>query len=122
MHEEKKFADGEVIFREGDPGNVMYFISSGQVRITKKMGSLESQLGILKEGEFFGEIALFENVPRNATATSIGETTVVVADREALSQMIKERPDVALAIIQKMCARVRKVDDEITKIIESLFS
>src|SRR5262249_52142662 len=68
---EKEFAHGQSIFGEGDPGDSMYFIVRGRIRIQKRAqgsGAPDKTLAVLEAGDFFGEMSLFEQKPRSASA------------------------------------------------------
>jgi CRP/FNR family cyclic AMP-dependent transcriptional regulator len=73
----KRFKDGKVIFRENRPGKFMYIIDSGKVKLTRTSmregRNVETTLAVLKKGDFFGEMALFDYGPRSATATAVGK-------------------------------------------------
>jgi CRP-like cAMP-binding protein len=72
-------SNGEIIFREGSPGNKMYVILSGEVRITRSLGlEGEEELAILEHGQIFGEMGLIDSAPRSARATSIGKQTILL--------------------------------------------
>ncbi len=65
----KEFPKGTVLFREGEPGKEMFVLQAGRVVITKTVRDEQKMLAVLGPGEFFGEMALISNKPRNATAT-----------------------------------------------------
>lgn len=115
--EKRTYRDLEVIFREGDSGNEMYFIKSGKVKITKKLQGVIAKIAVLEAGDFLGEMALWENHPRSATATAIGKVEAIAYEREALAQGIKEDPQVAFEMLAAMGQRLRKVDEEVTRLI-----
>ena len=71
--------DGDIVFREGSPGNKMYVILSGQVRISRSLGlEGEEELAILEHGQIFGEMGLIDSAPRSARATSLGKQTILL--------------------------------------------
>jgi CRP-like cAMP-binding protein len=78
--EEKQFADGQLIFAEGDPADAMYFIREGSVRIERRVqaaGAPQKTLAVLEAGDYFGEMALFEEKPRSASTVANGAVTVL---------------------------------------------
>jgi len=81
---------GTVLFYEGDPGQEMYIIQAGKVRISKRVRNVEKTLVILGKGEFFGEMAILNNRPRSATATVIEDCKILIFDRETFETMIKQ--------------------------------
>jgi len=113
----KQFKDEEIIFEECDIGNKMYVIKSGMVRINKKFvredEEVDTELAILKQNDFFGEMALFDRHSRSATATAIGEVKVEEVGKEDLKERVHEDPDFALLMLKKMSERIRYVDDKI---------
>ncbi len=115
--ETKSYRDLEVIFREGDTGKEMYIIKSGKVKITKKMRGLVANIAVLEPGDFFAEMALFEDSPRSATATAMGKVEVIAYDKNALAESIKEDPGIAFKMLEVMSKRIRKIDDEVTGLI-----
>lgn len=111
----KKYKDGQVIFYENDRGNVMYVINSGKVKLTRtntrETREIVTTLAILKEGDFFGEMALFDYGSRSATATAVGEVELNMVNRKDLDAQIRENPEVALYFLDKMSRNMRRVDE-----------
>ena len=73
----KDYKDGSIIFEENSIGKEMYIIMSGKVKIIKEKGTVETILATLEEGEFFGEMSLFDNNPRSATVKAIGNVKLL---------------------------------------------
>jgi len=109
---EKKLNTGEVLFRDGDPGDEMYLIKLGKVRISKPAGDVEKTLAVLKEGDFFGEMAVIDGSPRSATATSIEPTELVIFDREVFMNQIRENPLIEY-VLHTLIRRLRETDEQI---------
>ncbi|HSB31734.1 MAG TPA: cyclic nucleotide-binding domain-containing protein [Candidatus Sulfobium mesophilum] len=76
------YADGEIIFKEGDKGDAMYVIQSGKVKLTKNIASKEIVLAEIGHGEILGEMALFDRLPRSATAAASGEARILSVDKK----------------------------------------
>jgi CRP-like cAMP-binding protein len=112
----KIYTDGEIIFREGSTGDAMYVIQSGRVRITKKTASEEITIATLDSGEIFGEMALFDRLPRSATAVASGEARVLSIDKKKLFSTISRDPTLVFKIIESMSARIRRLDEEVAKV------
>ena len=87
---EKKLESGEVLFDEGEKGDVMYLIREGKIKITKGKGEDEKVLAILKEGDFFGEMAIIDGSPRSAGAIAASTVSLLVIDKETFKSKIKE--------------------------------
>lgn len=112
----KIYSDGEIICREGDTGNVMYVIQSGKIEITKKTESGDIPIATLHNGEIFGEMALFDRMPRSATAAAMGEARVLSVDKKKLFSTISRDPTLVFKILESMSQRIRRLDEELTKL------
>lgn len=109
------YSDGEVIFREGDKGEGMYVVQAGKVKITKQTTEGEVILGVLGDGDIFGEMALFDRQPRSATATAAGEARVLSVDKKKLFTLVSRDATTTFKIIQTMSARIRSLNDELSQ-------
>lgn len=103
---------GEILFREGDPGDEMFLIREGTIIISKAVtGRVEQVLARMAAGEFFGEMALFDRSPRSATIQAETDTTLLVLDRDNLQLLIDTNPRAAAAffhaLVQEFIARMR---------------
>jgi len=112
----KAYSDGEVIFQEGEEGDRMYVVQSGKVRITKKSPAGELPIAILGKGEIFGEMALFDRMPRSATASAIGNTRILGIDKTKLFQTIDRDPSLVFRLIESMSARIRRLNDDFAQV------
>jgi CRP-like cAMP-binding protein len=116
---EQTYQDGDVIIREGDKGSEMYIIQSGTVKVTKKTEKGEITLATLSRGDFFGEMALFERARRSATVRAVGETRVIVLHAGNFLYRLRQDPTFVFEMIQKMCKRIRRLNEEIARISDS---
>jgi CRP-like cAMP-binding protein len=74
----RTYQPNEVVFREGDPGAGMYLVTRGAVRIAMRLpDGAEQELALLKDGQFFGEMALLESAPRSASAVAVQRTELL---------------------------------------------
>jgi CRP-like cAMP-binding protein len=112
----KGYRDGEVIFKEGDRGELMYVIQAGRVKIKKDSPSGEITLGTLESGEIFGEMALFDRLPRSATAVASGDARILSVDRKKLFPTISKDPTLLFKILETMSQRIRRLNEEIAKL------
>jgi len=88
-----QLAEGEVIFREGDPGDLLYLVGEGSVRISKSgRGGEQETLGVIQPGNFFGEMALLDGQPRSAMATAVGNTLLGTVDEPAFQHILELAP------------------------------
>jgi putative methionine-R-sulfoxide reductase with GAF domain len=112
----KAFSDGDVICKEGEKGEVMYVIQSGNVKITKKTTSGEVTLATLTSGDIFGEMALFDRMPRSATAVASGEVTILSIDKKKLFTTISRDPTLVFKVLETMSQRIRMLDEELSRL------
>lgn len=103
------FADGDVVFSQGDAAADMYVIRSGKVRIYRTHDGEEVTLAVLGAEDFFGEMALFTPGSRTATAVAVGDAEVEVVDRPTFMSLIKD--PVVWRMLAKMSERVRLADE-----------
>lgn len=115
------YSEGDVVFREGDAGDSMYVIQLGKVRISKNTASGEVALADLGQGEIFGEMALFDKMPRSATATALEDSRILSVDRKKFFTSVGRDPTLAFKILQSMSERTRKINDEFTKLKRKKF-
>lgn len=108
---EKKLNPGEILFEEGDKGEVMYLIREGKIKITKGKGEDEKVLAVLKEGDFFGEMAIIESAPRSASAIAATNVSLLVIDKETFRSKIKENPLIEY-VLETLSRRLRAADEQ----------
>ncbi|HVJ64154.1 MAG TPA: Crp/Fnr family transcriptional regulator [Bdellovibrionota bacterium] len=114
----KKFPPESPLVKEGDRGNTMFLIHSGKVAIVKQTPVGEKILATLKDGDFFGEMALLGLQPtRAATAKTLTQTQVLELNRDAFEAMVKRSPDIALAVIQTLATRLRDANGKVASLI-----
>ena len=109
----KTYKDGEVIIRQGESGNCMYIIQSGEVEVIRDNNGKEVRLALRKEGDFFGEMALFSRELRSATIRALGDARILTVDRKNLLNSIQKDPSLAFRIIETLSKRVRDLSEEI---------
>src|SRR6266852_1685744 len=90
------FPQGHVLFSEGQDGEEMYIIQSGKVAIKKKAKEGDATLAVLEKGDFFGEMAVLERLPRSATAEVIEAGDLIVIAGDTFGDMIKANPEIAV--------------------------
>lgn len=112
-HEIQSFADGEIIFNEGDTTAEMYVISRGMVEITKHVGGHPIRLATLERGSVFGEMSLLEGLPRSATARAKGVTSLLVLRPGSLLLQIRRDPTFAFELLQQLSSRIRELNEKL---------
>ncbi len=107
--QERRLAPSQEIFREGDPGDGVYFVKDGLVEISGLVGDgkrhVFSQLG---DGEIFGEMAVIEHRPRSATATAVEDAEVYFIPRGEMLSLIERSPVLAFNLLQQISHRLRE--------------
>ncbi len=111
------FPPGTVLFKEGETGREMYVIQSGRIRISKNVRGEEQVLATLPAGEFFGEMAILNNKPRSATATTVEECKMLVIDPKTFELMLKNNIEIAVRMIKKLSQRLQEADDQIESLL-----
>lgn len=119
LSREKKLRSGEILFREGEPGDAMYVVLEGRIMISKFIpGGGEEALAFLERGEFFGEMALIDNQPRSADARAdTGGAVVLAIPREVVTGILDMHKLSSLRLLKILCAlvakRLRELDDKL---------
>lgn len=108
---------GQCIFKEGDHAEEMYIIHQGSVHISKRAKNAEQILATLKDNDFFGEMALFTDQPRSATATVATKSVILRIDKSSFDFMINNNSVFAINMIRKLCERLRNADNQISELL-----
>ena len=111
----RNYEDGAVIFLENDSGDCMYYIIEGKVHISRSSTEGDVHIATLGEGEIFGEMSLFDRLPRSATAKAYGETRLLTVDKKKFFSSISRDPTVAFKILEAMSMRTRRLNAEYMK-------
>lgn len=114
------YKDGELIVRQGDPGDCLYVIQEGEVEVFRVGDGGETPLAVLGKDEFFGEVPLFERQNRSASVRAKGDVRVLTVDRKTLLRRIQEDPTLAYRILETLSRRIRMMDAELSRLM-SLF-
>lgn len=110
------YADGEIVVRQGDEGSCMYAIQSGTVEVVKEHAGGETVLGVLGEGEVFGDMAILERTVRSATVRARGGARILTIDRRTFLQRVQTDPTIAFNVLRSMARRVRRLDGQIVEL------
>lgn len=115
---ERSFPRGETIFFEDDPGEALFIVQSGDVKIYRiAEDGREKTLALLGPGEFFGEMALVDGGPRSAIAQALSKTVLYVLHRSDFHKLIASNPSMSLGIIKVLSHRLRQTNAQIMDII-----
>lgn len=110
LAQEESFSDGVSIVREGEIGDVMFIIVSGEVRVLITRSQKEVELARRKAGQYVGEMALISKEPRSATVRAVGNVRTLCINQKNFESLLRERPDASLAVIQVLCQRLKEAD------------
>ena len=113
----RHFRRNEVIFHLGDPGDALFIIVSGEVKISLPSDSGDEAILVrLRQGDVFGELALLDGAPRSATATSIGAVEAVVLPREQFRELIADEPVVRDALLASLAGELRRLTTQVEEL------
>ena len=112
----RKFARGEVVFHEGDPGDTLHLIAKGHVavRTTTPRGD-QALIRVLGAGDFFGELAVIAPAPRNATIDCLDATETLGLHRDAFEELRAKDPGVDAVLMQALIAEVRRLSAHLSQ-------
>ncbi len=114
----RHYAKGEALFRKGDVGGELYVIVEGEVRIHLDHEGREVTLARHRAGAVIGEMSVFDDQPRSASAQAITETAVRVLRRDRLQAIVHEHPEVLLEFIKNLSRRLRAMDERLESLPE----
>jgi CRP-like cAMP-binding protein len=106
---ELAFAAGQAIVLQGQVGNGLYIVTSGEVRIVAG----EDELARLGPGEFFGELSVIDQQPRNATVYAVGATACLALASWDLIALLEQEPQLAMNLLHELADRLRRADAQL---------
>jgi len=111
---ERSYPKNSVILFEDDPGDALYMVVAGQVKVVLiGEDGREVILSVLREGDFFGEMALLDELPRSAHVIAMQDSNLLVLRREDFQRRLQETPTIAFGLMAELSRRLRKADDKI---------
>jgi CRP/FNR family transcriptional regulator, cyclic AMP receptor protein len=115
---ERAYPRNSVILFEDDPGDALYVVAQGQVKVVLiGEDGREVILSVLGEGEFFGEMALIDDEPRSAHVIAMNDSTLLVIRREDFQGILRHQPSIALALLRALSRRLRRVDEKVGSLV-----
>jgi CRP/FNR family cyclic AMP-dependent transcriptional regulator len=118
----RRLTDGEVIFKEGEPGDAWYVIFEGQARVLKGADHGAWQVRLMERGECFGEIALLDGQPRSATVLAAGTLTVFRFSRPRFEDLLEQGSLGAYKLVLAMARMLSQRHRELTQRLSELVS
>src|SRR5829696_2609453 len=110
MAETVSIPAGQLVLREGDPGDSLYVLLDGELEVTKRQGSQDILLAVYKPGQFFGEMALLEQAPRSASVRTLRESRLLVISQVAFQTLLSCSPSAAMKILHTVTTRLRSTE------------
>jgi CRP/FNR family transcriptional regulator, cyclic AMP receptor protein len=107
----RSFKAGTVLCKEAEPGDNMFIIYQGKIRISKNLDGEEKTLVVLGDGDFFGEMAIILKDARTASATCMTDAIVLTIDAEGFETMIRKSPDMSLRLIKTLAERLKSTNN-----------
>jgi CRP/FNR family transcriptional regulator, cyclic AMP receptor protein len=103
---------GERLFTEGDTGDKLYIILTGKIKLTKAApDGRENLLSVHGPGEMFGELSLFDPIPRTSSATAVTSAHLAGLTHDDVHQWLSTRPKVAMYLLQALAQRLRRINE-----------
>ena len=111
---EREYPKNSVILFEDDPGDALYIVSGGQVKVVLiGEDGREVILSVLSDGDFFGEMSLIDDEPRSAHVIAMKDSALLVLRRDDFQQQIQQLPSIALKVLKVLVGRLRRADAKI---------
>jgi CRP-like cAMP-binding protein len=110
---ELRLPTGTVLFRQGDPGEEMFVIARGRVRLTLRQDDHEQEVDLLGPGDFFGELSLLSGAPRTASAQVIEEATLLSIRRDVFGMMMQDDLDVVFRMMNVIGQRLSHANQQV---------
>ena len=115
---ERAYPRGSVIVFEEDPGDALYLVAAGQVKVVViAEDGREVILSVLREGSFFGEMAVIDEEPRSAHVIAMEESTLLVLQREDFHRQLRSSPGIAISLLKELSRRLRRADEKIAGLV-----
>lgn len=114
------YGDGEVVCRQGEPGDVLFVVQEGELEIVREEGGGTTLLRVAGKHEIVGEMAVFDRVVRSATVRARGPARVLTLDKRNFWRRLNEDPTFAFTIIETMARRVRELSTQVVELRRSL--
>ena len=103
---QRTLSPGEVVFHEGDPGDHLYVIQSGEVELVRETPQRQRVVARVGPGDFFGELGVVIGGPRTSRAVAVSTTRLIALDRETLEAMCLDQPEIAIRMIRVLVSRL----------------
>jgi CRP-like cAMP-binding protein len=113
-------APGDVVCREGEPGDEMFVVQKGKVRLTRATGDTASEVGLLGKGDFFGEMCLLEGLPRQESAEAVEPSEILRVNGLLFNKMLTTNAEIGVRMLRKISARLKEANDKIAQMLSEV--
>jgi CRP-like cAMP-binding protein len=118
----ENYGDGRTVIAEGEEGQTLFLILSGDVKVTKSIEQeAEQVIGILRPGDFFGEMALLDRLPRSATVKAMGQVELALLDHDSIRELFEENPSIGYRVVKTfaevLSMRLRDTNDRMRALL-----
>ncbi len=110
-----EYEPNEFIFKQGDPGDLMYLVQVGEVEVLQDLGGYENQVAVLERGDFFGEMAVLDEEPRTHSVRALSVAKLVKIDRAGFQSMLTRNAEIAVRMIRKLSMRLLSAEDMLVR-------
>ncbi len=100
------FREGTTVYDQGSEGRDMFIVASGTVRMVRRFGNAERDLGVIEKGDFFGEMSLLEGTPRRATAVAGANCQLLPIDAATFAGILRQEPELLIRMLRKLSRRL----------------
>lgn len=115
---ERSYPRNSVILFEDDPGDALYVVATGQVKVVLiGEDGREVILSVLGEGDFFGEMSLIDEEPRSAHVIAMEDSNLLVIRREDFQAILQQSPGIAMGLLRELSRRLRRVDEKVGSLV-----
>ena len=104
---EHYFVDGDLIAGQDEPGDEMFIIVSGKVKVVQKNGCVEKMVALRGPGEYVGEMSIITQEPRMASLVAQGDVRLLCISQKQFQSILRERPDTSLAVMRELINRLK---------------
>ncbi|MHB2020863.1 MAG: Crp/Fnr family transcriptional regulator [Candidatus Xenobia bacterium] len=113
----REYRKGEVLFHEGDPGDTLYVVITGAIKVYRVTEEgWEKTVHLMGEGDFLGEMSLLDGQSRSATAEALDQTTCIIIGRQDFTNLLDKNPRLCRSILDDMCRRLRATTGELVDV------
>ena len=109
---------GEIVFSEGEPGDSLYIVISGKIKLGRRAGDgRQNLIAVMGPSDMVGELSLFDPGPRTATATAVVDTRLARLRKQGLRPWLTNRPEIAEQLLRVLARRLRRTNDALADLI-----